>query len=226
MRACSRPFRPRAPGRRLHPEAELACRAHVRHTPVEPKPNVSRSVVSSSSTSCHSTCSTRWITSCAMRSPRSTVIGSARIGVHEQHLELAAVQRVDEPGRVEARDAVTSTRARSGAARTRRSPTGSPPRARWARARAHRRRRARPPRGRGGRSRRRRCAAAAAAAARDRAAGPGSRTASVREVAGELGALRVGELHPHLVLRMVDDEPRRARRELRALLRRRTGSSR
>ena len=86
-------------------------------------------------------------------------IGPARIGVHQQHLELAAIERIDQARRVEAGDAVTSTRARSGAARTRRSPTGSPPRARWARAPAHRPRRARPPPGRGGRTRRRRCAA-------------------------------------------------------------------
>src|SRR6478672_11500902 len=43
-------------------------------------------------------------------------------------------------------------------------------------------------------------------------------TASVREVAGELGPLRIVELHPHLVRRMVDDQPGRARRELGALL--------
>ena len=31
-----------------------------------------------------------------MRSPRRTVYGSVGIGVHEQHLQLAAVLRVDE----------------------------------------------------------------------------------------------------------------------------------
>ena len=41
--------------------------------PVEPQPPRPRSVSSSASTSRHSTCSTRWITSCAMRSPRWTV---------------------------------------------------------------------------------------------------------------------------------------------------------
>ena len=39
--------------------------------PLEPKPPVPRSVSSSSSTSTSSTAGTRWITSCAMRSPRS-----------------------------------------------------------------------------------------------------------------------------------------------------------
>src|SRR3954464_8810399 len=45
-------------------------------TPVEPKPKVSRPVVSSTSTSFQSTTSTCWITSCAMRSPRSTTNGT------------------------------------------------------------------------------------------------------------------------------------------------------
>ena len=49
-----------------------------------------------------------------MRSPRCTVVVLRRVGVDEQHLELAAVLRVDEPGRVQAGDAVLEREARAG----------------------------------------------------------------------------------------------------------------
>src|SRR4029079_11654149 len=67
------PFRRRFRARGLHREPERATPAH---RPVDPKPYVSRTVASSSSTATHSTISTRWTTSCAMRSPRDTVYGS------------------------------------------------------------------------------------------------------------------------------------------------------
>ena len=71
--------------------------------PVEPQPPRPRSVSSRSSTSSHSTVSKRWITSCAMRSPRLHLERLGRIEVDEQHADLVAVAGVDEAGRVEAR---------------------------------------------------------------------------------------------------------------------------
>ena len=55
-----------------------ACRnnSRRRYAPVEPKPDAPRSVSSSSSTSSSSTTGTFWITSWAMRSPRSMWMGS------------------------------------------------------------------------------------------------------------------------------------------------------
>ena len=49
-----------------------------------------------------------------------------RIGVEKDHLQLAAVTRVDEAGRVHDRDPVLAPRARSAAGRSRRSRRGSP----------------------------------------------------------------------------------------------------
>ena len=45
--------------------------------------------------------STACTTSCAMRSPRSSVAVACRIVVHQQHLHLAAIARVDEARRVQ-----------------------------------------------------------------------------------------------------------------------------
>ena len=76
-----------------------------RQRPVWPKPPP-RFSPSSVSTSRNAQASTRWMTSCAMRSPRCTSIRLGRVGVDEQHLELVAVPGVDETGRVQQRDAV------------------------------------------------------------------------------------------------------------------------
>ena len=73
---------------------------------MEPKPPLPRSDDGSSSTSWKVTYSTRWMTSCAMRSPRLTRKSVVRIGVDQQHLELAAVARVDEARGVETGHAV------------------------------------------------------------------------------------------------------------------------
>ena len=56
------------------------------------------------STSTNRACSTRWTTSWAIRSPRAQVDGLARVEVDQQHLDLAAVARVDGAGRVDDRD--------------------------------------------------------------------------------------------------------------------------
>ena len=56
---------------------------------------------------------TRWITSCAMRSPRWIVERSARVEIHQQHADLVAVPGVDQPGRVETRDAVPHRESRT-----------------------------------------------------------------------------------------------------------------
>ncbi len=53
-------------------------------------------------------CDTAISTSCAIRSPASSRTGLVAVGVQQQHLQLAAVAGVDQPGRVDERDPVPS----------------------------------------------------------------------------------------------------------------------
>ena len=123
--------------------------------PDEPKPPSPRSLGGQLSTSRSSACGTATTTSWAIRMPGSTTNGSRRVGVVEDHAQLAAVAGVDQPGRVDDRDPVLG-----GEARARRDEPGMTLRDRDGDARADQRAlargRARGARRRRGRGRRRR----------------------------------------------------------------------
>ena len=116
----------------------------------DPKPRTPRSESGSSSTSTSSTSGTGTSTSWAMRIPGSTVNARSPVGVDEVDAQLAAVARVDQPGRVHDRDAVLGGEPRARLDEAREARPGSRPRARSGRAPA-RRARARPARRRRGR---------------------------------------------------------------------------
>ena len=118
-------------------------RPSVRKPPVEPYPPAPRAEPGSRSTSTNRACSTRCTTSWATRSPRERSTASCRVEVHQQHADLAAVARVDGPGRVDDRSPRSGPRARSAGAPGRRTRRAAPSRCRSAPAPARRARGAR-----------------------------------------------------------------------------------
>ena len=105
---------PSDPPPRRHPGVGLTSGPQRPVWPNPPSPRWDSPRCSKSSTTRSTACSTAWITSWAMRSPRVTSNDSSRIGVDQQHLQLPPVAAVDEAGGVEAGDAVTQGEAAAG----------------------------------------------------------------------------------------------------------------
>ena len=92
--------------------------------PVEPYPPAPRTDSGRASTSTNAARSNRWTTSWAIRSPRRSSTGSVRVVVDQQHLDLAAVARVDGARGVHDRQPVPAARPERGCTRAT-YPSGS-----------------------------------------------------------------------------------------------------